>query len=229
MRPKHFREILRRAAGTPYATLVSELVLRSQAQAVYSPSNLGHFGLALSRYAHFTSPIRRYADLLVHRALIAGHGFGAGALPPTEPSVFGEIAVHISMTERRAAAAERNAMDRYTTAFLADRVGASFAARISGVTRAGLFVALAETGADGLIPISTLPSDFYDHDERRHRLLGRRFGRSFTLGESVTVRLVEANAVTGSLVFALIAENEDMEPRHRTQQRSRHHRASTRP
>jgi ribonuclease R len=229
VRPKHFREILRRAAGTPYATLVSELVLRSQAQAVYSPGNLGHFGLALSRYAHFTSPIRRYADLLVHRALIAGHGFGAGALPPTEPSVFSEIAVHISMTERRAAAAERNATDRYTTAFLADRVGASFAARISGVTRAGLFVALAETGADGLIPISTLPSDFYDHDERRHRLLGRRFGRSFTLGESVTVRLVEANAVTGSLVFALIAEHEDREPRHRTQPRSRHHRASTRP
>jgi ribonuclease R len=225
VRPRHFREILRRAAGTPYASLVSELVLRSQAQAVYSPANLGHFGLALSRYAHFTSPIRRYADLLVHRALIAGHGFGDGALPATDSTAFAEIADHISMTERRAAAAERNALDRYTTAFLADRLGASFAARISGVTRAGLFVTLAESGADGLIPISSLPRDFYDHDERHHRLLGRRFGRSFALGESVTVRLVEANPVTGSLLFALTDE-EAAQPRER---RSGRHRASTRP
>jgi ribonuclease R len=203
VRPRHFSEILRRAAGTPYATLVSELVLRSQAQAVYSPDNLGHFGLALRRYAHFTSPIRRYADLEVHRALITGLTLGAGGLPPVEAADFAETAEHISMTERRAAAAERSAVDRYTAAFLAERVGASFAGRISGVTRAGLFVALAETGADGLIPISTLPNDYYDHDEKRHRLMGRRWGRVYTLGDALTVRLAEANAITGGLIFAL--------------------------
>jgi ribonuclease R len=203
IRPRQFGEILRRAAGTPYATLVSELVLRSQAQAVYSPENIGHFGLALHRYAHFTSPIRRYADLLVHRALIVGHKFGDG-MARLEPVAFGEIAEHISMTERRAAAAERSAIDRYTAAFLAERVGTSFAGRINGVTRAGLFVTLAESGADGLIPISTLPSDYYDHDEKRHRLVGRRWGRVYTLGDVVSVRLAEANAVTGSLLFALL-------------------------
>jgi ribonuclease R len=206
VRPRHFSEILRRAAGTPYATLVSELVLRSQAQAVYSPENLGHFGLALRHYAHFTSPIRRYADLLVHRALIAGLELGGGGLPRVEAADFVEAGQHISMTERRAAAAERSAVDRYTAAFLAERVGASFAGRISGVTRAGLFVTLAETGADGLIPMRSLPSDYYDHDEKRHRLVGRRWGRTYTLGDALNVRLAEANAVTGSLLFAIVEE-----------------------
>jgi ribonuclease R len=206
VRPRHFSEILQRAAGTPYATLVSELVLRSQAQAVYSPENLGHFGLALRHYAHFTSPIRRYADLLVHRALIAGLELGGGGLPRVEAADFAEAAQHISMTERRAAAAERSAVDRYTAAFLAERVGASFAGRISGVTRAGLFVTLAETGADGLIPMRSLPTDYYDHDEKRHRLIGRRWGRAYTLGDALSVRLAEANAVTGSLLFAIVEE-----------------------
>jgi len=203
IRPRHFNEILRRAAGTPYQSLVNELVLRSQAQAVYSPENIGHFGLGLRRYAHFTSPIRRYADLLVHRALIAGLDAGAGALPPTEPKDFAASGDHISMTERRAAAAERSASDRYTAAFLAERVGASFAGRINGVTRAGLFVTVAESGADGLVPMRSLPDDYYNHDEARHRLVGRRFGRVYTLGDAVTVRLAEANPVTGSLLFAL--------------------------
>jgi ribonuclease R len=203
VRPHHFNEILRRAAGTPFQSLVNELVLRSQAQAVYSPENIGHFGLGLRRYAHFTSPIRRYADLLVHRALIAGLDAGGGALPPTEPKDFAAVADHISMTERRAAMAERSANDRYTAAFLAERVGATFAGRVNGVTRAGLFVTLADTGADGLLPMSSLPSDYYNHDEAQHRLVGRRFGRVYTLGDAVTVRLAEANTVTGSLLFAL--------------------------
>jgi ribonuclease R len=203
VQPRHFNDILRRAAGTPYATLVNELVLRSQAQAAYNPENIGHFGLALRRYAHFTSPIRRYADLLVHRALIAGLDVGAGALPPIEPKDFVAVAEHISMTERRAAMAERSAADRYTAAFLAERVGATFAGRVNGVTRAGLFVTLSETGADGLIPISRLPSDYYEHDEARHRLVGRRSGRTYTLGDALTVRLAEANTVTGSLLFSL--------------------------
>ncbi len=225
VRPHHFSDILRRAAGTPYATLVSELVLRSQAQAVYSPENIGHFGLALRRYAHFTSPIRRYADLLVHRALISGRDFGAGGLPPVKAADFAETGEHVSMTERRAAAAERSAVDRYTASFLADRVGAGFAGRVGGVTRAGLFVTLAETGADGLIPISTLPSDYYDHDEKRHRLVGRRWGRVYTLGDALEVRLAEANAVTGSLLFALVeGGGEERRPA-----KARRGRAATRP
>ena len=208
VRPHHFNAVLRNAKGTPYETMVHQLVLRSQSQAVYAPENLGHFGLSLRRYAHFTSPIRRYADVLVHRALIRGLGFGEGALPPVEPEKFAELGTHISDTERRAAAAERDALERYASVFLADRVGGSFDGRINGVTRAGLFVTLTETGADGLIPMRSLGDDFYVHDEARHRLVGRRWGRTFTLGDPLKVRLVEANAVTGSLLFALAEEEE---------------------
>ncbi len=210
VRPHHFNDILKKAAGTPYETLVHQLVLRTQAQAVYSPRNLGHFGLALRRYAHFTSPIRRYSDLLVHRALVAGEKFGAGALPPVALEEFAATGEHISMTERRAAAAERSTSDRYLAAFLADRVGAVFHGRIGGVTRAGLFVTLRESGADGLVPMRSLPGDFYVHDEAHHRLVGRRTRRTFTLGDPVTVRLAEANTVTASLLFAL---DEDERPR----------------
>jgi len=207
IRPHHFNAVLRAAAGTPYAPLINQLVLRSQAQAVYSPQNLGHFGLALRRYAHFTSPIRRYSDVLVHRALIAGLRLGEGGLPPVEPERFAEIAAHISDTERRAAAAERGAIERYAALYLVDRVGGEFAGRINGVTRAGLFVTLTETGADGLIPMRSLGDDFYVHDEARHRLVGRRWGRAFTMGDPLRVRLAEANAVTGSLLFALVEED----------------------
>jgi ribonuclease R len=206
IRPRHFNEILRKVAGTAYAAIVPQLVLRSQAQAVYSPVNLGHFGLALRRYAHFTSPIRRYADLVVHRGLIAALNLGEAETPAPEKDLV-SIGEHVSMTERRAAAAERSAADRYISAYLADRVGAEFAARVNGVTRAGLFVTLSETGADGLIPIRSLPSDYYDHDQVRHRLVGRRFGRSFSLGDNVTVQLAEANTVTGSLRFNLVADD----------------------
>jgi len=204
VRPHHFNAILSRANGTPYERLVHALVLRSQAQAEYNPENIGHFGLALKRYAHFTSPIRRYADLLVHRALISGHRFGADGLP-RPPEDFRAAGEHISMTERRAAAAERSAADRYTAAFLAERVGAEFTGRINGVTRAGLFVTLDETGADGLVPMRSLPGgDYYIHDEERHRLKGQRSGRTFILGDPVRVKLAEADTVTGSLMFSLI-------------------------
>ena len=206
LRPKHFAEILDKAAGTPHVHLVSEVILRSQAQAVYSPDNLGHFGLALRRYAHFTSPIRRYADLLVHRALISALGLGAGGLPIGAEATFARIGEHISMTERRADAAERDAEDRFIAAYLASRVGASFGGRISGVTRFGLFVTLDETDADGLVPIRTLPSDYYIHEEARHRLVGRDSGRAYVLGDAVEVRLAEADMVTGGLVFELLAE-----------------------
>jgi len=161
----------------------------------------------LRRYAHFTSPIRRYADLLVHRGLVAALGLPGSDTEATTGKDLAVLGEEVSMTERRAAAAERSATDRYTAAFLADRVGASFAARINGVTRAGLFVTLAETGADGLILMRSLPGDYYDHDEARHRLTGRRTRRSFTLGDEVPVRLVEADTVTGSLRFELIDDS----------------------
>ena len=205
IRPQHFNAILSRAQGTPYARLVHQLVLRTQSQAEYNPENIGHFGLSLRRYAHFTSPIRRYADLLVHRGLIAGHRFGPDGLSG-HPGDFKELGHHISMTERRAAAAERSAGDRYVAAFLAERVGAEFKARINGVTRAGLFVTLDETGADGFIPMRSLGDDFYIHDESRHCLRGRRTGRVYTLGDSVTARLSEADTVTGSLQFTLVGD-----------------------
>ncbi len=207
IRPKMFTRLLEQAAGTPYAEMVNELVLRSQAQAVYSPQNIGHFGLALSRYAHFTSPIRRYADLLVHRALLSGLKLGEGGLPPGVEDAFEEIGAHLSATERRAAAAERDAVDRYTAAYLSDRVGQVLMGRISGVTRFGLFVTLIDSGADGLVPISTLGGEYWDHDESRHALVGRRSGETYRLGERVLVRLVEAEVATGGLLLAVGKED----------------------
>ncbi len=203
IRPAQFNRILERAAGGPNQQLVNETILRSQAQAVYSPENISHFGLALRRYAHFTSPIRRYADLLVHRALIRGIGLGEGALE-TAHRDFRESGEHISDTERRAVSAERDAVDRYTAAFLADKVGACFNGRVTGVTRFGLFVTLPESGGDGLVPISTLPDDRYDHDPARHALTGRRWGRTYRLGETLDVKLVESNPMTGRLVMNLV-------------------------
>jgi len=205
MLPRHFMKILDWAADKPFRHLINELVLRTQSLAVYSPDNVGHFGLALTRYAHFTSPIRRYSDLLVHRALIAGFGLGEGGIFEAGPVDFHGIAEHISATERRAAAAERDARERYIAAYLSGRIGAQFIGRISGVQKFGLFVTLDGIGADGLIPINTLPPDFWQHDPDRHLLEGRHSGHTFTLGDPVTVRLKEASPVTGGLVFELLA------------------------
>ncbi len=198
----HFNAVLKTVRDTPQEHLVSLVVLRSQAQAAYAPGNIGHFGLALKRYCHFTSPIRRYADLLVHRALIAAFELGEGGLTEGAGGEFEEIGGHISGTERRAQLAERDAKDRYMTAYLAARVGAEFSARIAGVTRFGLFVALDETGAEGLIPIRTLGPGHLTHDEARHALVGS--GRTYRLGERLAVRLAEADAITGGLVFELV-------------------------
>jgi len=202
--PRDLDHILRKVAGTPEAPLVNETVLRSQSQAAYSPDNIGHFGLALPRYAHFTSPIRRYADLLVHRALIAALRLGPGGLDRQEPAHFADAADHITATERRATLAEREAVDRYLAAYMADKVGARFAARISGVTRFGLFVTVAESGASGLVPVSSLPDDFWQHDERTQSLTGRRTSLVFRLAQDVEVRLTEASPVTGGLVFHVL-------------------------
>jgi len=203
LKPDHFTRILKKAEGTPESQLVSEVILRSQAQAVYAPENLGHFGLALRRYAHFTSPIRRYADLIVHRALIRAHGLGPGALDDETVARMADAGEHISMTERRAAAAERDAIDRYTASYLSAHVGAVFSGRITGVTRFGLFVRLDESGADGLVPASVLPDDRYEHREHEHALVGERWGRVYRLGAPVKVIVLEADPLTGSTLFRL--------------------------
>ena len=178
--------------------------MRSQSKAEYNPENHGHFGLALRRYCHFTSPIRRYADLVVHRSLIRALNMEPEEMTAETESNLVEIGEHISLLERRAETAERDAKDRYATLFLRDRVGASFSGQISGVTRFGLFVTLDDTGADGFIPIRTLGSEHLIHDEAHHRLIGERSGLTFRLGDRILVRLAEANTATGSLLFKLI-------------------------
>ena len=209
LRPALFNRVLGQVRGEDYEPLVNEVVLRSQAQAEYSAENYGHFGLNLRRYAHFTSPIRRYADLIVHRALIRALGLGEGALPETETlETLSEVAAQISVTERRAMKAERETADRLIAHFLADRIGATFQGRISGVTRAGLFVKLSDTGADGLIPIRTLGTEYFNYDETRHALVGSRSGAMHRLGDVVDVRLVEAAPVAGALRFELLSEGQ---------------------
>jgi ribonuclease R len=207
LQPAVFNRVLAQVKGHDAEQLVNEVVLRSQAQAEYSSENYGHFGLNLRRYAHFTSPIRRYADLVVHRALIRALGLGEGALPETETAEgLSEVAAQISVTERRAMKAERETADRLIAHFLADRIGATFQGRISGVTRAGLFVKLADTGADGLIPVRTLGTEYFNYDETRHALIGSRSGAMHRLGDVVDVRLVEAAPVAGALRFELLSE-----------------------
>ena len=201
--PRDLDRVLAAVRGTPHAALVNETVLRAQSQAEYNPDNAGHFGLALPRYAHFTSPIRRYADLLVHRALIAGLRLGPDGLAAHDAANLPGTAEHITGTERRAALAEREASDRYLSAFMADKVGASFAARVSGVGRFGLFVTLADTGASGLLPMSALPDDFWVHDEASQALVGRRTGARFLLAQELQVVLAEATPLTGGLLFRL--------------------------
>ena len=203
LHPRDLDRVLQKVAGTEEAPLVNEVVLRAQMQAAYSPDNIGHFGLALPRYAHFTSPIRRYSDLMVHRALISGLALGSGGLGPDEPARFPDAALHISATERRAALAERDAIDRYLAAYMADKVGETFSARISGVQRFGLFVAVKDSGAQGLIPMSGLGEDFFIYDESTQTLTGRRSNRVYHLAQEIEVRLVEASPITGGMIFAV--------------------------
>ncbi|MDD5586132.1 MAG: VacB/RNase II family 3'-5' exoribonuclease [Alphaproteobacteria bacterium] len=206
LHPRMLTHVLELAAGGPHAHVVNEVMLRSQAQAVYSPANIGHFGLALAKYAHFTSPIRRYADLIVHRGLIRTCKLGKDGLTDNEIERLEPIGEHISTTERRSATAERDAIDRFTTLYLADKVGTVFPARISGVARFGLFASLDETGADGIIPFNALPRDFYHHDEMRHALVGQRTKRTYQLGMPVNVRLEKADKLTGSMSFEVVED-----------------------
>jgi ribonuclease R len=207
LRGEQFNGILRKVKGTDVESLVNEVVLRSQAQAEYSAENYGHFGLNLRRYAHFTSPIRRYADLTVHRALIRAQNLGKDGAPDDhDVGTLNEIAARISAAERRAMKAERETVDRLVAHFLADRVGAQFDGRISGVTRAGLFVKLDGTGADGFIPARTIGDEYYRYEEAMHAMVGNRSGETYRLGDRVTVRLVEAAPVAGALRFELLSE-----------------------
>lgn len=221
LKPVDFNRILERAKQMPVTDLVNEVVLRAQAQAEYATQNIGHFGLHLHRYAHFTSPIRRYADLLVHRALIRALKAGGDGLRKEDEPRLADVAKSISEAERRAMAAERETSDRLLSAFLADRVNAEFPARISGVTRSGLFVRLKETGADGFVPISTIGRDFWHHDEDLHALIGERTGLAFRLGDIVEVRLVEAVPTAGALRFEMITEGRRIEGISRTRRPGR--------
>ena len=204
LRPEHFNAILSGMVGRPQSQLVNEVVLRSQSQAVYAPENAGHFGLNLRRYAHFTSPIRRYADLVVHRALVRALGLGDGGITDAEIGRLDETGEHISATERRAMLAERETTDRLIAGFLADKIGAKFPAKITGVTRAGLFVRLDETGADGFVPISQLGQEYYRYDEASQSVAGEASGEGWRLGDAVEVRLIEAAPVAGALRFDIL-------------------------
>jgi len=203
LRAEQFNRILARVKGREVEKLVNEVVLRTQAQAEYAAENYGHFGLNLRRYAHFTSPIRRYADLIVHRALIRAFKLGDDGLTDREMSTLGGTAEHITMTERRAMAAERDSTDRYVAAFMEERLGENFDARVTGVTRFGLFVRLGTLGAEGLIPIRSLGGDYFHHDERQQALIGQRTRLTYRMGDALKVKLMEAAPLTGGLRFEL--------------------------
>lgn len=210
LKPAQFNRILADTRSTPVAELVGEVVLRSQAQAEYGATNFGHFGLNLRRYAHFSSPIRRYADLIVHRALVRALGLGSEGLTDTEMGELDQIAQAISDTERRAMAAERETADRLIASYLADRIGAHFHARVSGLVRSGLFVRLMETGADGFVPASSIGHEYFYHDEVRQALVGEDTGLGYRLGDSVEVRLVEAIPTAGALRFEMVSEGRSL-------------------
>jgi ribonuclease R len=212
LKPALFNRMLLRLAETEHGQLLNEMVLRSQAQAEYAPENIGHFGLNLRRYAHFTSPIRRYSDLIVHRALIKALGLGKDGAPDLSLDRLREIGQKISGTERRAMLAERDTYDRLVAAHLKDQIGARFAGRVSGVTKSGLFVKLTRTGADGFVPASTIGADFFGYDEAAQALIGQRTGEAFRLGDPVEVRLAEAAPFAGALRFEMLSKGRYLKP-----------------
>ncbi len=215
LQTRHLNALLNAAAGTEDAELINLSTLRSMAQAYYNPENFGHFGLALRNYAHFTSPIRRYADLIVHRALILAHGWGKDGLSPDEIERLEETANHISDTERRSMMAERDTTDRYLAAYLSERVGNEFTGRISGIARFGAFVKLDESGADGLVPVRSLGREFFHFDREAGTLMGSDTGLTIAIGQRVTVRLTEAVPVTGGLELELLSIDDQALPRSR--------------
>lgn len=218
---KRFNRLLSDFDDTEHAEAVSEIVLRTQSQAVYSPDNIGHFGLNLKNYAHFTSPIRRYSDLIVHRALIKAHSFGPEGLADKQAAQLDETAQHLVQTERRSMAAEREAKDRYLALFLADRVGAEFSGRITGVTASGLFVRLDETGADGFCPASRISQEYWRYNESAQALVGEDSGKRYELGQTVEVRLAEVTPLEGGLLLELLSDPKPRRPGEKLQPRTR--------
>lgn len=204
LKTQHLNKLLDAAAGTANSELISMSVLRSMTQAYYAPQNFGHFGLNLKRYAHFTSPIRRYADLIVHRALISAHDWGDDGLSEFDVENLKQTGEQISETERRSMLAERDTNDRYLAAYLSERMGQEFDGQISGIARFGVFVKLTETGADGLVPISTLGDEYFRHDAEKGQLRGEKSGMTITLGQKVRAKLTEAAPVTGGLMLEIL-------------------------
>ncbi|WIV50913.1 ribonuclease R [Marivivens sp. LCG002] len=204
LQTRHLNQLLSQAEGSPHDELINLSTLRSMTQAYYSPENFGHFGLALKNYAHFTSPIRRYSDLIVHRALITANNFGDGGLTDADIDRLDETAQQISDTERRSMMAERDTTDRYLAAFLSERIGAELSGRISGIAKFGVFVKLDETGADGLVPMRNLGAEYFNHDAEAQCLVGSSSGRVIGLGQRVIAKLVEAAPVTGGLILEIV-------------------------
>src|SRR5687768_8967624 len=203
IRPATFNRIIERIGEADFRPQVMEQILRTQTQAYYSPDNKGHFGLALGSYAHFTSPIRRYADLVVHRALVRAHGLGEGGLTDAEAEAMEVTGELISQLERRAMEAERETLDRYVAAYLSERVGDLVDCRITGVQPFGFFAAVEGLGGDGLVPVSTLGTEYFRYDEASQTLVGEDSDTAFASGRRLRLRLVEANPVSGGLRFEL--------------------------
>ena len=203
VKPGTFNRIIERVGDGEGREEIMEQLLRTQMQARYSPDRLGHFGLSLATYAHFTSPIRRYADLLVHRSLVKAFNLGDGGLPPGDEEKFEQIGEQISMLERRAMEAERDTIDRYVAAYLSDQVGQLVECRITGVQPFGFFAAVEDLGGDGLVLARDLGQEYFRYDEAARTLVGDESGESYRAGQRLTLRLAEANPVSGSLRFEL--------------------------
>ena len=203
IKPETFNQILDRVGDAEFRPEIMEQLLRTQMQARYGPERLGHFGLALATYAHFTSPIRRYADLLVHRSLVSAYKLGDGGLPPGEADKFDDVGEHISRLERRAMEAERETVDRYVAAYLADQVGQVVMCRITGVQPFGFFATVVDFGGDGIVPVSTIADEYFRYEEKTQQLIGEDSGTSYRMGQKIRLKIVESNPVTGGLRFAL--------------------------
>ena len=211
----HLNKLLNDAAGSDDAELINLSTLRAMTQAYYGPQHIGHFGLALRSYAHFTSPIRRYADLIVHRALITAHQWGKDGLQPGDYETLEQTGAHISDTERRSMMAERDTTDRYMASYLSERVGNEFGGRVSGIARFGVFVKLDETGADGLLPMRALGNEYFHYDAESQTLMGSDTGMLISLGQRVLVRLAEAVPVTGGIALELLEIEDQKVPQGR--------------
>ena len=209
----HLNKLLAQAEGTDQDELINISTLRSMTQAYYHPENFGHFGLALRSYAHFTSPIRRYADLIVHRGLISAHGWGKDGLSADEIERLEVTAKHISETERRSMTAERDTNDRYLASYLSERIGNEMTGHISGIQKFGAFIKLDETGADGLVPVRTMGAEFFHYDPDEQTLMGSDTGMKISIGQKVVVRIAEAVPVTGGLELELLSVDGALMPR----------------